>query len=269
MHTTLLSFTGVVGGGSNNMKEFKFKINGKDYEAQVAEQDNGVLAVTLNGNTYAVEVPSLAHHAVKPVVHAAAPAAAPTAASKPAAAPAAAGSVTAPLPGTIKQILVSDGQKVKKGDTIITMEAMKMENAITAEADGTVLKVRTSVGASVNQGDVLVDFQAAGAPAAAPEAPHSAPVGATAPVADAPKATEAPSGAVGGASKNVEAPLPGTIKQVLVAVGQEVAAGETVVVMEAMKMENNITAEFAGKVTAVNVAVGDQVQSGQAMVVLA
>ena len=64
------------------MKEFKFKIDGKDYEAQVAEQDNGVLAVTLNGNTYAVEVPALAHHAVKPVVHqSAAPAAAPRAAA--------------------------------------------------------------------------------------------------------------------------------------------------------------------------------------------
>ena len=263
MRKPLTSFTGGVGGGSDNMKEFKFKINGKDYEAQVAEQDNGVLAVTLNGNTYAVEVPTLAHHAVKPVVHAAAPAAAPAAAGKPAAAPAAAGSVTAPLPGTIKQILVSDGQKVKKGDIIITMEAMKMENAITAEADGTVLKVRTSVGASVNQGDVLVDFaaEAAAAPAAAP-----------APKAEAPKAAPAPAAAPAVApagSKNVEAPLPGTIKQVLVAVGQEVAAGETVVVMEAMKMENNITAEFAGKVTAVNVAVGDQVQSGQAMVVLA
>jgi len=247
------------------MKEFKFKINGKDYEAQVAEQDNGVLAVTLNGSTYAVEVPALAHHAAKPVVHAAAPAAAaPAAASKPAAAPAAAGSVTAPLPGTIKQVLVSDGQKVKKGDTIITMEAMKMENAITAEADGTVLKVRTSVGASVNQGDVLVDFAAEAA--AAPAAP------APAPKAEAPKAAPAPAAAPAAApagSKNVEAPLPGTIKQVLVAVGQEVAAGETVVVMEAMKMENSITAEFAGKVTAVNVAVGDQVQSGQAMVVLA
>jgi len=247
------------------MKEFKFKINGKDYEAQVAEQDNGVLAVTLNGSTYAVEVPALAHHAAKPVVHAAAPAAAaPAAASKPAAAPAAAGSVTAPLPGTIKQVLISDGQKVKKGDTIITMEAMKMENAITAEADGTVLKVRTSVGASVNQGDVLVDFAAEAA--AAPAAP------APAPKAEAPKAAPAPAAAPAAApagSKNVEAPLPGTIKQVLVAVGQEVAAGETVVVMEAMKMENSITAEFAGKVTAVNVAVGDQVQSGQAMVVLA
>ncbi|MBQ9284996.1 MAG: acetyl-CoA carboxylase biotin carboxyl carrier protein subunit [Bacteroidaceae bacterium] len=136
------------------------------------------------------------------------------------------------------------------------MEAMKMENAITAEADGTVLKVRTSVGASVNQGDVLVDFQAENAPAAA-QAPKAAP---------APAAPAAPAAAGG---KGVEAPLPGTIKQVCVSVGQDVAAGETVVVMEAMKMENNITAEFAGKVTAVKVAVGDQVQSGQALVEMA
>ena len=231
------------------MKEFKFKIYGKDYDAQVSEQENGVLAVTLNGKTYAVEVSALAHHAAKPVVHhhAAAPAAAPKAA--PAASAAAAGSVTAPLPGTIKQILVSEGQKVKKGDTIITMEAMKMENAITAESDGTVLKVRTSVGASVNQGDILVEFQAEGASAVAPAPAPAAPVAA--------------------GTKNVEAPLPGTIKQVLVSVGQEVAAGDTVVIMEAMKMENNITAEFAGKVTAVNVAVGDQVQSGQVLVVTA
>ena len=222
------------------MKEFKFKIDGKDYEAKVAEQDNGVLAVTLNGNTYAVEVPALAHHAAKPVVHhAAAPAAASHAA--PAAAPAAAGSIVAPLPGTIKQVLVSDGQKVKQGDTVITMEAMKMENAITAEADGTILKVRTSVGAS------------APAPAAAP----------------APKAAPAPAAPAAAGAKNVEAPLPGTIKQVCVSVGQEVAAGDTVVVMEAMKMENNITAEFAGKVAAVKVNVGDQVQSGQALVELA
>lgn len=246
------------------MKEFKFKINGKDYDAQVAEQDNGVLAVTLNGSTYAVEVPALVHSAIKPIVHAAAPATAASAsASKPAAAPAAAGSVTAPLPGTIKQILVSDGQKVKKGETIITMEAMKMENAITAEADGTVLKVRTSVGASVNQGDILAEFAAEAA--TAPAVPTAAP----APKAEAPKAASVAPAAAPAGAKAVEAPLPGTIKQVLVAVGQEVAAGDTVVIMEAMKMENNITAEFAGKVTAVNVAVGDQVQSGQVLVALA
>ena len=87
--------------------------------------------------------------------------------------------------------------------------------------------------------------------------------------AEKPAAKEAlpPTGGAGsGASHTVEAPLPGTIKQVLVAVGQDIAAGDTVVIMEAMKMENNITAEFGGKVTAVKVAVGDQVQSGQALV---
>ena len=248
------------------MKEFKFKIDGKDYDAQVAEQDNGVLAVTLNGSTYAVEVPALAHQTARPVVHQAAPAAAPAAtAGKPAAA-AAAGSITAPLPGTIKQIVAADGAKVKRGDTILTMEAMKMENAITAEADGTVVKVLVAVGASVNQGDALVSFQADGAAAPAPKAePKAAPAPAAAPAPKAePKAAPAPAAG----AKSVEAPLPGTIKQVLVSVGQEIAAGETVVIMEAMKMENNITAEFAGKVTAVNVAVGDQVQSGQALVQL-
>ncbi len=246
------------------MKEFKFKIDGKDYDAQVSEQENGVLAVTLNGKTYAVEVPALAHHAAKPVVH---HAAAPTAASShvaPAAAAPAVGSITAPLPGTIKQVLVAEKQKVKKGDTVITMEAMKMENAITAESDGIVLKVRTSVGASVNQGDILVEFQAEGASAVAP-----APAPAAAPAAPKAAPAPAPAAPVAAGTKNVEAPLPGTIKQVLVSVGQEVAAGDTVVIMEAMKMENNITAEFAGKVTAVNVAVGDQVQSGQVLVVTA
>ena len=157
---------------------------------------------------------------------------------------------------------------MKKGDTLLTMEAMKMENSITAEADGIVRKVHVGVGASVNQGDALVDFEGLAVPqtaaAAAPKQP--APEGATAPKAATAKATEAPSGAVGGASHTVDAPLPGTIKQVLVSVGQEIAAGDTVVVMEAMKMENNITAEFGGKVTAVKVAVGDQVQSGQALV---
>ncbi|MCR5780450.1 MAG: acetyl-CoA carboxylase biotin carboxyl carrier protein subunit [Bacteroidaceae bacterium] len=139
-----------------------------------------------------------------------------------------------------------------------------MENSITAEADGIVRKVHVGVGASVNQGDALVDFEGLAVPQTAPAAPAPKP---TAAPAEAPKTapTAAPAAPAAGAH-TVDAPLPGTIKQVLVSVGQEIAAGETVVVMEAMKMENNITAEFGGKVTAVKVAVGDQVQSGQALV---
>jgi len=90
---------------------------------------------------------------------------------------------------------------------------------------------------------------------------------AAAPAAAAPKAAPAAAAPAAGAH-TVDAPLPGTIKQVCVAVGQEIAAGDTVVVMEAMKMENNITAEFAGTVKAILVEAGAQVQSGQALVEL-
>ena len=139
------------------MKEFKFKIDGKDYDAQVAEQDGGVLAVTLNGKTYAVEVPSLAHHAARPVVHHAAAPAAVSAHAAPSAAPAA-GSITAPLPGTIKQVLVSVGQDVKAGETVVVMEAMKMENSITAEFAGKVTAVKVAVGDQVQSGQALVEI---------------------------------------------------------------------------------------------------------------
>ena len=246
------------------MKEFKFNIDGKEIKATVVPQEDGKLAVTLNDTTYTVEVPELMKQAPRPVIsHAAAPA--PVATKPIAAAPVASNVVAAPLPGTITKVLVREGDKVKKGDTLLTMEAMKMENSITAEADGIVRKIHVGVGASVNQGDALVDFEGLAVPQTAPaQAPAQKPA---APAAAAPKAAPAAAAAAPAAGAHtVDAPLPGTIKQVCVAVGQEIAAGDTVVVMEAMKMENNITAEFGGKVTAVKVAVGDQVQSGQALV---
>ena len=248
------------------MKNLKFNIDGKEINATVVPQEDGKLAVTLNDTTYTVEVPELMKQAPRPVVnHAAAPA--PVATKPIAAAPVASNVVAAPLPGTITKVLVKEGDKVKKGDTLLTMEAMKMENSITAEADGIVRKVHVGVGASVNQGDALVDFEGLAVPQT--QAPQAAPKAAPAPQAAAPApkaAPAAPAAAPAAGAHTVDAPLPGTIKQVLVSVGQEIAAGETVVVMEAMKMENNITAEFSGKVTAVKVAVGDQVQSGQALV---
>ena len=78
------------------------------------------------------------------------------------------------------------------------------------------------------------------------------------------------SGGSGGSanSGDVAAPMQGTIVKVSVEVGQEVAVGDSVVVLEAMKMENQITAEKAGKVTKVNVKVGDKVGSGDILVVI-
>ena len=148
------------------MKDFKFKINGTEYTASVEEKDDNMVQVTVNGNAYSVEVE---HEAP------AAPMARPAAVAAPAAsAPvtAASAKITAPLPGNITKILVSVGQKVQKGDVVMTMEAMKMENNITAEADGTVKAIVAQVGQSVNQGDVLVELEGAAAPAAlSPAAP--------------------------------------------------------------------------------------------------
>lgn len=106
----------------------------------------------------------------------------------------------------------------------------------------------------------------AAAPVAAPApAPKAAPAAAPAP-APAPAAAPAPKPAApAGAGETFKAPLPGTIVDVKVVVGQAVAVGDVVLVLEAMKMENEITAEKAGTITAISVNKGDTVMEGTAM----
>lgn len=235
------------------MKEFKFKISGQDYSATVAEENAGSLVVTVNGQAYQVEVPQTK-------------AAAPVMARGNAGAAQAGGpkNINSELPGTVTKIVAANGQRVKKGDVLLVIEAMKMANDIVSDVEGTVQRIAVTEGQSVNQGDLLVemvaDAVAAPAAAAAP-APKAAPAPAPAPAPAAPK--------VAAGAKVVEAPLPGTITKVLVKPGQALKAGETVCMMEAMKMENSITVEFAGTVKSVLVEVGAQVQSGQALVELA
>ncbi|MCH5168982.1 MAG: biotin/lipoyl-binding protein [Prevotellaceae bacterium] len=141
---------------------------------------------------------------------------------------------------------------------------MKMANDIVSEVDGTVQRVAVSQGQSVNQGDLLVEMVADFVAAKAEVTPRPAPA-APAPVA-APSPAPSPVPAVG--AKTVTAPLPGTVTKITVKVGDAVNAGDTVLLMEAMKMENSISAEFAGTVKAVLVEAGAQVQSGQALVEL-
>lgn len=229
------------------MKEFKFKISGQDYSATVAEENAGSLVVTVNGQAYQVEVPQT--KAAAPVMTRGNAGAAQAGGPK---------NINSELPGTVTKIVAANGQHVKKGDVLLVIEAMKMANDIVSDVEGTVQRIAVTEGQSVNQGDLLVemvaDAVAAPAAAAAP-APKAAP---------APAAPKAAAGA-----KVVEAPLPGTITKVLVKPGQALKAGETVCMMEAMKMENSITVEFAGTVKSVLVEVGAQVQSGQALVELA
>ena len=146
------------------MKEFTFKINGVEYKCAVEEVEAGKTNVTVNGKVYTVETEVAAPKAAPAPKTAPAPAPKPAAAPapkaeapKPAAAPAAGGvQVKSPLPGSVIKVLVSEGQAVKKGDTLLTLESMKMENAIMAEQDGTVKQVAVTPGQNVMQDDMLI-----------------------------------------------------------------------------------------------------------------
>lgn len=114
--------------------------------------------ITVNGTAYDVAVEELAQGSVAaaPVAAAPAPAAAP-AAPAPKAAPAGAGSVevTAPMPGKILAVKANAGQAVKRGDVVMVLEAMKMENEVVAPADGTIASINVAAGDAVESGDVL------------------------------------------------------------------------------------------------------------------
>ncbi len=97
------------------------------------------------------------------------------------------------------------------------------------------------------------------------EAPKAAPV-AAAPVAAA--ATTAKPEAAAGAGNPVKAPLPGTITTINVKVGDTVAVGDIVVVLEAMKMQNNIEAEYAGTITSISVGPGESVMEGATLLTI-
>ena len=140
------------------MKEYKFKINGNDYQVAINSIEGNIADVTVNGNAYKVEM----ENAPVPAPVAAAPTAAPAAAAPaPAAAPAAAPAgpgtdVNSPLPGVIIEVSVKEGQAVNAGQKVAVLEAMKMENDIQAEKDGTVTAIHVHKGDSVLEGAKIV-----------------------------------------------------------------------------------------------------------------
>ena len=142
------------------MKEYKYKINGNLYNVVIGDMEENIAHVEVNGTHYTVEMEKKpkAAPAPKPVARPVAkPAAAPVAkpAAKPAAASAKSG-VKSPLPGVILDIKVNVGDEVKKGQTLIILEAMKMENSINADKDGKVTAINVSKGESVLEGTDLV-----------------------------------------------------------------------------------------------------------------
>lgn len=145
------------------MAKYQYTVEGTDYDVEILEIENNVAKVTVNGAEFEVELKQALRPTTRPIVQVSAPAAAPKAAptaapapAAPAAAPGAGAKVEAPLPGTITDIKVTVGQQVKKGDVVLVLEAMKMQNNIEADCDGQVTSILVKQGDSVMEGAALV-----------------------------------------------------------------------------------------------------------------
>ena len=143
------------------MKEYKYTINGNKYNVTIGDIEENIAHVEVNGTPYTVEMekaPAAPKKVVRPVVAAAAPAAAPapeTKVSRPAAAGGKSG-IKSPLPGVILQTKVNVGDQVKRGQVLMVLEAMKMENNIPSDRDGKVVAINVSKGDSILEGTDLI-----------------------------------------------------------------------------------------------------------------
>lgn len=143
------------------MKKFKFTIRGNKYDVELLNIEDNIAEIDVNGSKYEVEIeqevkttktPKLVRPQVVPSSeYDRAKTSKPTESKG-------AGHVKAPLPGTILQIFVKEGDIVKSGDKLLVMEAMKMENNITADTEGKVTAVKVKEGDAVLEGDVLVEI---------------------------------------------------------------------------------------------------------------
>lgn len=148
------------------MRTYSYNVNGAQYDVTIESIQGQVAKMNVNGVLFDVEIlgaplteGDLPEAAVAVAPAAAAPAPTPTAAAPAPAAKGAAGAgtpINAPLPGVVTKVLVAAGQAVKKGETVVVLEAMKMENNITAECDGSVTGVCVAAGDSVMEGTTLV-----------------------------------------------------------------------------------------------------------------
>ena len=149
------------------MKQYKYTINGTQFDvtidsingSQAKVEVNGIpFEVTMHGSSLVEEdLPTVSTEgAATSAAPAAAPAAEPAAAPAPKGAAGAGTPVKAPLPGVVTKVLVQNGQAVKKGETVLVLEAMKMENNINAECDGAITGICVAPGDSVKEGTTLL-----------------------------------------------------------------------------------------------------------------
>ncbi len=129
------------------MKMFRVVVNGNEYKVGIEELAEESTSQPSQTKAAPAPRPTQPQPAAKPQQQP------PTAKAEPAAA---GGTIVAPMPGTVLQVAVNVGDNVVKGQTLLILEAMKMENEIMAPADGVVQEVNVTQGVSVNAGDILV-----------------------------------------------------------------------------------------------------------------
>ena len=139
------------------MKSFKFLIHGTEFNVDVTGIEENIANIEVNGTKYEVEIEKKVKQSktpklIRPVV---------SGSPKPVIDKKEKGSsspVKAPLPGNILSIAVKPGDIIKKGQLLLIMEAMKMENEVLAEKEGVVESIRIEPGQAVLQGDVLLEI---------------------------------------------------------------------------------------------------------------
>src|SRR6056297_795877 len=142
------------------MKQFKFTIRGNDYEVEIKDYEDNIAIIEVNGTQYEVEVHQKEMKTTKTprLVRSNVPVERKDSKIKKSVS-SRAYSLKAPLPGNIFKILKNEGDEVKKGDTVMIMEAMKMENNIQSDKDGTITSLKVKEGDAVLQNDVLAEIE--------------------------------------------------------------------------------------------------------------
>ncbi len=238
------------------MKTYKLIIGGQRYEARVLEYSPDHAKININGTDYLIQV----ENDDRPDV--------PVLPAQEQALPmgpnffsdfvSGSGEIRSPLPGVIVSIKVKEGDKLTKGQTIMVLEAMKMESEIAAPVDCVVETIHVQERAPVHEGDLLMTLsglEISEKPVAKPDTKQSV------------RAPE-PQPVVQPTDNAVRAPLPGAIIEVKVSPGQMIQKGDLVLTLEAMKMESEIHSNLSGRIVKVNVSKGDLVQEGDPLVEL-
>ncbi len=237
------------------MKTYKLLINGEKFDTRVLEYSGTHAKISVNGHEYHIQIEQDAPSMVPKI--GSQDKAVPLAPAFSSGVDSSSGEIKAPIPGVIASISVKEGDSVKKGQTLLILEAMKMESEIAAPVDGKIVKITIKERSPVHEGDVLMiienteilDKQAA-KPSKRVQLPKPEPVQFAA------------------QDNTVRAPIPGVIVDVLVKPGDMVDENTVIIILEAMKMESEIHCTMRGRVMNVFVNKGDMVQEEEPLIEL-